>query len=402
MSTSTASASAKTFPQHILVVDDTATNRQILAVFLKKLGHTVELAEDGAQAVDLFAAKSFDLVIMDVMMPVMDGYEATRRIKAMCPDRWVPVLFLSALDKDESLVVGLEAGGDDYLPKPVNFVVLEAKLRSLSRTLAMRRELEDARSALQEYYDAREAENALAAEILDQLMQRPGLADPSLHYWMNPATNFSGDIVAAARATDDRFYVLLADATGHGLAAAISVLPVLTLFYDVVEFGLPLGRVIAKINSQLRMALPVGRFVACACLCIDPQSGRSEIWMGGMPSGLLLDNDGRVLREIESSHLPLGIDDFDWRKSATETLVFPDAGGQLVLFSDGLIEARNSTGEDFGMARLCAALASAPATGRAAAVQAAVFNHLGATPPHDDVTLLIVDLPPHTETKVTT
>jgi len=131
--------------QHILVVDDTATNRQILAVFLKKLGHKVELAEDGAQAVGLFSSKAYDLVIMDVMMPVMDGYEATRRIKAMCGDRWVPVIFLSALDKDENLVTGLEAGGDDYLPKPVNFVVLEAKLRSLSRALALRRELEDER-----------------------------------------------------------------------------------------------------------------------------------------------------------------------------------------------------------------------------------------------------------------
>ena len=130
---------------HILVVDDTATNRQILAVFLKKLGHTVSLAEDGAQAVSMFTANRFDVVIMDVMMPVMDGYEATRRIKAACGDRWVPVIFLSALDKDENLVTGLEAGGDDYLPKPVNFVVLEAKLRSLSRSLLLRRELEDAR-----------------------------------------------------------------------------------------------------------------------------------------------------------------------------------------------------------------------------------------------------------------
>jgi CheY-like chemotaxis protein len=381
-------------PQHILVVDDTATNRQILAVFLKKLGHTVELAEDGAQAVELFASKSFDVVLMDVMMPVMDGYEATRRIKAMCVDRWVPVLFLSALDKDENLVVGLEAGGDDYLPKPVNFVVLEAKLRSLARSLALRRELEDARRSLQSYHDDRESENLLAAEILDQLMQRPGLSDPDLHYWMNPATNFSGDIVAAARAADGRFYVLLADATGHGLAAAISVLPVLTLFYDVVEFGLPLGRVIAKINSQLRMALPVGRFVACACVCIDPQSGRSEVWMGGMPSGLLLDNDGQMVREIKSSHLPLGIDDIDWRKSATEALVLPAGGGQLVLFSDGLIEAQNLAGEDFGMERLRAALASAPAAERVTAVQSAVFKHLGDTSPHDDVTLLIVDLPP--------
>ncbi|MCX8017866.1 MAG: response regulator, partial [Rhodocyclaceae bacterium] len=129
----------------VLVVDDTATNRQILAVFLKKMGHTVDLAEDGAKAVAMFAASDYDIVIMDVMMPVMDGYEATRRIKAMCGDRWVPVVFLSALDKDENLIAGLDAGGDDYLAKPVNFLVLEAKLRSLSRALALRRELEDSR-----------------------------------------------------------------------------------------------------------------------------------------------------------------------------------------------------------------------------------------------------------------
>ena len=513
---------APTPSQHILVVDDTATNRQILGVFLKKLGHQVDLAEDGAQAVELFASKTYDLVIMDVMMPVMDGYEATRRIKAMCGNRWVPVIFLSALDKDESLVTGLEAGGDDYLPKPVNFVVLAAKLRSLSRALVLRRELEDARrfsqavtdnlvdaivtindrgviesvnpagcqifgypanemvgrnvsmlmpepyrsahdgylahylnggapkvlgtagreaeglrkdgslfpislsvsefrdqgqrmfvsalrdisaqkaseqqlrenaQALQAYHDDREAENSLAVEILEQLMQRPGLSDPTLHYWMNPATNFSGDIVAAARANDDRFYVLLADATGHGLAAAISVLPVMTLFYDIVEFGLPLGRVIAKINSQLRNALPVGRFVACACVCIDPKRGMTEVWMGGMPSGILIDAGGKMVREIQSTHLPLGIDDFDWRKSATETLAVPAGGGQLVLFSDGLIEAQNAAGEAFGMERLCAALAGVPGDRRLDAAKDAVARFMGQQLPHDDVTLLLVDLP---------
>lgn len=506
---------------HILVVDDTATNRQILAVFLKKLGHTVDLAEDGAQAVARFSVRSHDLVVMDVMMPVMDGYEATRRIKAACEDRWVPVIFLSALDKDENLVTGLEAGGDDYLPKPVNFVVLEAKLRSLSRALVLRRELEDARRfnqavtdnlldavitinerglieavnpacchifnypaaemlgrnvsmlmpepyrsehdghiarylnggvpkilgtvgrevegmrrdgsvfplalsisefrdrgrrmfvgalrdiseqkaadrqlrenarALQLYHDEREAENALATEILDQQMQRPGLADPSLHYWMSPASNFSGDIVAAARASDGRFYVLLADATGHGLAAAISVLPVLTLFYDIVEFGLPLGRVIAKINSQLRKALPVGRFVACGCLCVDPKSGQSEVWVGGLPDAFLIDGAGRVVRDIKSAHLPLGIEDLDWRKSAAESLTVPP-GGQLVMFSDGLVEAQNAAGEPFGVERLCAALAGADAAARLDAVKDAISLHLGDDSPHDDVTLMLIDLP---------
>lgn len=506
----------------IMVVDDTATNRQILAVFLKKLGHVVELAEDGAQAVALFSSKPFDLVIMDVMMPVMDGYEATRRIKAICGERWVPVIFLSALDKDENLVTGLDAGGDDYLPKPVNFVVLEAKLRSLSRAIALRRELEESqtfsqaitdnlvdaivtiddhgmieavnpaccrvfghaesemlgrnvnmlmpepwRSAhdgymtqylgggapriigmssrevsgvhkdgsvfpvslsvsefrnkgrrmfvgalrdiseqkraeqqlrenaatLQVYHDNREAENHLAVEILDQLMRRPGLLDPLLHYWMSPATHFSGDIVAAARANDGRYYVLLADATGHGLAAAISVLPVLTLFYDIVEFGLPLGRVIAKINSQLHVALPVGRFVCCSCLCIDPRLGNTELWLGGMPAALLIDGNGKLVREIPSIHLPLGIDEFDWRKSAPENLPPQPVGSQLLLMSDGLTEARNADGEEFGMARLLAVLAGVPPIDRVAALQDAVHQHLGVLSPHDDVTVVLVDLP---------
>lgn len=518
----TTSAALPTNSHHVLVVDDTATNRQILSVFLKKLGHVVDLAENGAQAVDLFAAKNYDVVIMDVMMPVMDGYEATRRIKELCGDRWVPVIFLSALDKDENLVTGLEAGGDDYLPKPVNFVVLEAKLRSFSRTIALRRELEDSRrfsqavtdsqvdavvtadeqgiiasvnpatcrifgyaadelvgsnvsmlmpepdrsahdsymaryvggsaprvvgtpgreadgvckdgtlvplslslsefndrgrrmfvatlrdvraakeaerqlrenaATLQLYHDDREAENLLAVEILDQLMRRPGLSDHALHYWMNPATNFSGDIVAATRASDGRFYTLLADATGHGLAAAISVLPVLTLFYDVAGLGLPLGHMIAKINSQLRAALPVGRFVACACLCIDPREGKSELWLGGMPSVIVIDAAGRVVQEIAAAHLPLGIDDFDWRTSAIETLETPPGGGQLVMFSDGLIEARNPAGEEFGMHRLIAALASVPAAERLQAVKKAVFEHLESKSPHDDVTLMLVDLP---------
>ncbi len=505
-----------------MVVDDTATNRQILAVFLKKLGHVVELAEDGAQAVALFSSKPFDLVIMDVMMPVMDGYEATRRIKALCGERWVPVIFLSALDKDENLVTGLDAGGDDYLPKPVNFVVLEAKLRSLSRAIALRREIEESRAfsqaitdnlvdaivsindhglieavnpaccrifgyaesellgcnvkmlmpeplraahdgyladylnggapkiigmssreldgvrkdgsvfpislsvsefrdkgrrmfvgalrditqqkcaeqtlrenaaTLQVYHDDREAENHLAAEILDQLMRRVGLSDPSLHYWMSPATNFSGDIVAAARANDGRYYVMLADATGHGLAAAISVLPALTLFYDIVEFGLPLGRVIAKINSQLRVALPVGRFVCCSCLCIDPRQAHIELWLGGMPAALLIDGNGKVVREIAATHLPLGIEDFDWRKSTTESLQPQSPGSQLLLMSDGLTEARNAAGEEFGMARLQVALAGVPPAERIAALQDAVHQHLGTLSPHDDVTVVLVDLP---------
>jgi CheY-like chemotaxis protein len=379
----------------VLVVDDTATNRQILAVFLKKMGHAVDLAVDGADAVAKFAAAAYDIVIMDVMMPVMDGYEATRRIKAMCGDHWVPVIFLSALDKDENLVAGLDAGGDDYLHKPVNFVVLEAKLRSLARTLALRRELEATRRNLQSYHDEREAENTLAVEILEQIMQRPGLSDPRLHYWISSASNFSGDILAATTAVNDRFYVLLADATGHGLAAAISVLPLLTQFYDSAGAGVPLERIIYRINTQLCAALPAGRFIAATFVCLERQGTGSELWIGGMPAALVIDAAGTVIRRFDADNLPLGVD-YQLQDAIATTRLncrYPQ-GAQLVLYSDGLIEARNAAGEAFGSERLAAALAAAPGAARRDAVKDAVNQHLGTGPAHDDISLLIIDLPP--------
>jgi len=121
----------------VLAVDDNRTNLHILQIFLKKLGHDVILAENGEEAVRKFETELPDLVLLDIMMPVMDGFEAARRIKAMTRDRWTPVIFLSALNRDENLVEGLDAGADDYLTKPINFVVLEAKLRSMQRSLAM-------------------------------------------------------------------------------------------------------------------------------------------------------------------------------------------------------------------------------------------------------------------------
>jgi len=367
----------------------------MLAVFLRRMGHHADFAVDGAQAVERFSPESFDLVIMDVMMPIMDGYEATRRIKSRCGDRWVPVIFLSALDNDDSLVKGLEAGGDDYLTKPVNFVVLEAKLRAISRTIFLRRELEEAHRSLQVYHDAHEEENRLSADIFTQLMERPGLSDPLLRYWLHPASHFSGDIAAAARSPDGRLYILLADATGHGLAAAISVLPILTLFYDSVDRSPPLGAMLDRINSQLYESLPVERCVACTGLCIDPATGRCEIWNGGLPPALLIDADGRLLRTLPSTQVSLGVVEFGADACAVESLYAPP-GAQLVLFSDGLIETCNSQGEPFGMERLLATIASASRADRLSVIQDAVMNFAGCVAPHDDVTIMLIDLPAHT------
>lgn len=374
----------------ILVVDDTATNRQILAAFLKKLGFSVIMAEDGAQAVEKFTHENPDIILMDVMMPIMDGYEATRRIKAAAGERWVPVIFLSALDKEENLVAGLDAGGDDYLHKPVNFVILDAKLRSIVRTLDLQKRLDANSQHLQEYHDAQEAENALAQDIVNRQMLRTGLRDPKVQHWLTPAANFSGDIVAATRAPDGALYVLLADATGHGLGAAICTLPVLAVFYSLAETGVPLAHIISEVNRQLLATMPVGRFVAASLLRVDRATGVAEVWIGGTPDVLVLNEQGRVVRSVAASHLPLGVAEFDAAELKSEQIAI-GSDSQFVLFSDGLLEATNVEGAQFGFGSMAAALASAAPAQRVAAVQSALERHLAGLAPHDDVSLLIID-----------
>jgi two-component system response regulator RegX3 len=117
-------------PARILVVDDEPSITEFVSYNLRKEGYEVEVAEDGDVALDLARAKQFDLVVLDVMLPGIDGYEVCRRLRA---DSDVPVLFLSARDTELDKVVGLEIGGDDYLGKPFGVRELTARVKALLR-----------------------------------------------------------------------------------------------------------------------------------------------------------------------------------------------------------------------------------------------------------------------------
>ncbi len=504
----------------VLAVDDNRTNLHILQVFLKKLGHEVILAENGQEAVQRFESESPDLVLLDIMMPVMDGFEAARQIKALCHDRWKPIIFLSALNRDENLVEGLEAGADDYLTKPINFVVLEAKLRSMQRSLAMQQEAinslrrvqaisdnvidaiittdehgtivsvnqsterifgwtaseligqnvsilmpqsareshghsihnyssekpsrilgaerelealhkdghlfpatvaitqifldnqrmiigvirdiserrrteqklrENARQ-LQDYYDQTQTEQQLALRLMEKQLHRSGLQDPRLRYKVIPAENFSGDIVAAARSPEGSFYALLADATGHGLTAAISVLPVLALFYRMTKLNRTVREIILEFNQQLKESMPVGRFVAVTLVSLDEERKEGQIWVGGTPEAFVLDRWGRVSMTFPSENLPLGIVGND-SLTAHPTSFRWQPEDQLMLCSDGLVEATDQHGEQFGTQRLIAAAANISPAERFAKVETALSAHLQGSVASDDISLMMIDCP---------
>jgi PAS domain S-box-containing protein len=504
----------------VLAVDDNRTNLHILQVFLKKLGHHVITAENGEEAVQRFASEQPDIVLLDIMMPVMDGFEAARQIKAMTRERWTPVIFLSALNRDENLVEGLEAGADDYLTKPINFVVLEAKLRSMQRSLRMQQDSIDALNRLkaisdnvfeaiitidekgsivtvnhaverifgwqpvevtgkninmlmpepyhsehdgylakyvngnpaqiiglereivalrkdgsqfpialgvsevmldnqrmfigvvrdiserkqveqelkanaeqlQNYFNQTQSEQQLAMRLMELQLHRSGLKDKALRYKVIPAESFSGDIVAASRSPDGNFYALLADATGHGLAAAISVMPVLAIFYRMTATNRSVREIINELNQQLKDSMPVGRFVAVTLLCLDAKSQSGDIWVGGTPEALLCDRWGRDEQVFDSANLPLGIVDnaqldcqpikFTWLKES-----------QIILCSDGLLEAENQQGQQFAQKGLHGAIANTSPQDRFSKIESALQNHLNGTLASDDISLMIIDCP---------
>jgi diguanylate cyclase (GGDEF)-like protein len=125
----------------VLIVDDSDTIRAVLANSVRSMKLEPVLADCGEKAVELFAAERPSLVLLDVNMPGIDGYETARRIRALLPDEWVPIIFLSASEADQDLERAIECGGDDYLVKPVSPVVLTAKMRALQRLDQMRRKL---------------------------------------------------------------------------------------------------------------------------------------------------------------------------------------------------------------------------------------------------------------------
>src|ERR1041385_869782 len=148
----------------ILVVDDSPTIRAALKALLERMGHTVVEANDGEQAVQMYRHDRPGLVLIDVVMPIMDGYESARHMRETKADEWVPIIFLSSKEADQDLDRAIEAGGDDYLVKPVSFVVLNAKIRALQRLESMRtKQLEMSRDL------------ASASRELEKLSRQDGL-----------------------------------------------------------------------------------------------------------------------------------------------------------------------------------------------------------------------------------
>jgi CheY-like chemotaxis protein len=379
----------KRFAFNVLLVDDNAANLSFLTQFLHSQGCTVRTAVNGQQALDLFKERLPDIVLMDIMLPDMDGRAVTREIKALANQLWVPVIYMTALSSEADQVAGLEAGGDDYLVKPINLRILQARMKAMGRIAEMQHRLADMTIELSRYKARAEHETSIARELMARLIYEDRLQDDLLQLWQTPAETFSGDLIAATRATAERFYVIVADSTGHGLSAALPLLQLSQIFYTMAERGFSVSTIVQEMNNKTLARMPIDRFVSGVLTMIDPHNHLIEAWTGGNVPPVFIGDDGSVHHSFTVEHMPLGVAEPSEFSAFTQVYQW-QTSGHLVVFTDGLVEAQNKDQEPFGEARLLAALTEAPPTRRLAAAQEAFRNFMGDEPIHDDVSMALI------------
>ena len=367
-----------------LIVDDELTNRIILRSLLKKQGYETLEAENGLQAVELFRESTPSMVFMDVMMPIMDGYEATRIIKQEAGNLFIPVIFLTAMTDEEALQACIDAGGDDFLVKPYDKFILQSKIQAMERIAQLNQEV-------QGMYSLIHREQEIAEQIFVNAVQKNNIQNSNIHSIISPASTFSGDMILSEYSPSRDIHYLLGDFTGHGLSSALGAMPVSEVFRAMTAKGFALDEILVGINKKLRQFLPTGMFLGVQLISISHNLDQVVVFNAGMPDLLLVDGEtNQIKQHVKSNSLPLGVIDHLDTSEIAQTIALNE-NDKLILHSDGLTEAWSEMDEEFGSERLEQAIQTAQGN--------QIFTHIldnlkqfcGDRLQSDDVTLIQID-----------
>ncbi|HAS15167.1 MAG TPA: hypothetical protein DCS01_07695, partial [Idiomarina abyssalis] len=281
-----------------------------------------------------------DVVLLDVMMPIMDGFETAPCLKALSGDVHLPILFITALDDQETLLKCLEAGGDDFISVPFEPVVLQAKLNAHARVRELSYSLKGKNEALAYHSNRMEREQNVVSHMLANALQENETQYPFLKTYLAPASEFNGDLVLTKAGPLGNFYLFVGDFTGHGLAPATGALPVSQTFFDLADKGLSIANMVEEFNRKLVKLLPDDMFCAAFVAELSANGERLTYWNGGIPDALLINEAGQVENRLVPEHMALGIlppEEF----SSQVSHCFIGKGIRLITYTDGVVEMTN-------------------------------------------------------------
>ena len=333
----------------ILIVDDVKTNIDILVEALRD-EYKLSVAVDGTAALRSVEKSPPDLVLLDIVMPGLDGFEVCRRLRAQESTRELPIMFLSALEDVEDKTRGFEVGGNDYLTKPFEILEVKARVRSLLKAKAYADAVREAMA--RDLMIAREIQMGI---LPTDLAAATSHSDLDVDAIIVPAQKVGGDLYEVLRASDDRLVVALGDVSGKGIAAALFMAITMTVLRTLARHIVDPAEILHRLNDELAERNPHGMFVTMQCLIFDLEHGRVTFAGAGHHQMALLSRNRPPRLVFPSSGRPAGL--MASNSMECEMLQL-EPGDTLVLFSDGVSEATNTVQDFYGEDRLLILLSS--------------------------------------------
>jgi serine phosphatase RsbU (regulator of sigma subunit) len=372
---------------NILVVDDTPANLRLLSGMLAEQGHKVRSVINGQMALTATQAAPPDLILLDINMPEMNGYEVCERLKADEKTRDIPIIFISALDATEDKVKAFTVGGLDYITKPFQFEEVLARVETHLSLRKLQKNLEDANKRF-------EQELTLAGRVQASFLPKelPDISGWQLAVTLNPARETSGDFYDINPLPNGELGILVADVVGKGVGAALYMALSWTLIRTyATEYPTQPELVCEAVNRRILKDTQTDMFVTVFYGVLNPATGTLTYCNAGQnPPFLIGAQKSEEVQKLGATGKPLGMfEDETWENGMT---LFA-SGDALVVYTDGVVEAQNHQDELFGDERLLRCARSnlgRPAQDIHDAIIRDVYDFTDGAPQYDDITLVVL------------
>jgi phosphoserine phosphatase RsbU/P len=334
-------------PGRILVVDDQPENRDVLVKHMERQGHSTAQAEDGQRALAMLSREAFDLVLLDVAMPEMEGYLVLERMKGDPQLRHLPVIMISAVDEIETVVRCIEAGAEDFLAKPFNSTLFRARIDASLEKKFLRDQERSHLHRIEETQKRLTNELQEAARYVVSILPPP-MPEPFRITWAyEPSTELGGDSFGYHWIDENHLAIYLLDVCGHGVGAALLSVAAI----NVIRFAalrntdfLDPGQVLSSLNEAFQMENHNNMFFTIWYGVYDLAARSICHASGGHPAALLLRSEASgadVLEELRCPGMLVGAMPNVSYQSATSLV--PE-NSRLFVFCDGAYEIARPDG----------------------------------------------------------
>lgn len=399
----------------ILIVDDVENNRILFSRQLQRQGYQIDTAVDGYQALEKLSCGEYDLVLLDYMMPGLNGFEVLSRLKSDPKLQHIPVIMISANDEIDQVIRCIEIGAEDYLPKPLNSTLLRARITSTLDKKQLRDRERDNLRQVELLSTKMTKELEMGRQMQLNFLPRELVQHPSWQFsaFFKPARQVAGDFYDLFELTENRVGIVIADVCDKGVGAALFMAlfrSLIRIFSFQIQMGhratfapcsdslsdLPILKpeqilaAIALTNDYV--AIHHGDLSMFATLffgILDLNTGELAYINGGHEPLIIISSDGKIKEHLKATGPAVGImPQITFRTANTQI----EPGETLIGYTDGVSEARDQDGKFFSKDQLCQIIQKPfnSGSGLIEMIKVSVLSHIDLAEQFDDITLLAI------------